>query len=471
MASAGPIRSIAVLPLENLSGDPEQEYFADGMTDALIGDLAKLGSLKVISRTSVMQYKGQHRPLAEIAQELNVDAVIEGTVLRAANRVRITAQLIDARSDHHLWSERYDRELSDVLALQSEVARAVAHQIQLELTPQEEALLGDTRPVNPEAHDFYIRGINHLAAFTPEDTRKAAAYFEQAIQTDGSHALSYSGLARAYYTLTLTFFVFPPEEGMTKMREAALKALELDDTLALAHASLGSFHLFYDWDFELAEKELGRAVQLHPGNPDILADYATAQLILGHHEKAIGLFERAMSLAPTRLPLRYGYCLALYFSRDFERSLVEHLKLVGLAPDFRVAYLHLALTYWRLGREAEAVQSFIKNSRLASGWSADAWERGYAEQGTLRGAARSYLQAATDRSKKRFVSPSVIGLNYAALGDPDPAFKWLERAYTERDTVLVFVKVHPMMDPVRSDPRFQDLLRRIGFPESQRAME
>jgi TolB-like protein/class 3 adenylate cyclase len=241
---ASPIRAIAVLPLENLSGDPDQEYFSDGMTEMLIGDLAKLGSLKVISRTSVMQYKDERKPLREIAQELDVDAVVEGAVMRAGDRVRITAQLIDARTDHHLWNERYERDLSDVLSLQSEIARSVAAEIQLELTPEEAARLKVTRQVEPEAHDAYLRGLRHASAYSPREGAKALELFEQAARLDPTYAEAHAALAYTYARLGV--FLLSPAEAMEKARSAALRALALDEDSGLAHAALAEVLYRYD---------------------------------------------------------------------------------------------------------------------------------------------------------------------------------------------------------------------------------
>jgi TolB-like protein/Tfp pilus assembly protein PilF len=460
------IRAIAVLPLENLSGDPEQEYFADGMTEALIVDLAKIRLLRVISRTSVMHYKGQHRPLPEIAEELNVDAVIEGTVMRAGDHVRISAQLIDARSDTHLWSERYDRELSDVLALQSDVARAVAEQIRGELTPQELARLRTTRTVDPEAHDFCLRGTLHVAEVSVPDTYKAIACFERAIGRDPEYAEAYLGLASAYRMLGIGLVALPPAEAAAKVRAAAERALGLDDSLARAHAALGDFLHYYEFRWSEAEEELLRGVELSPGDPIVNNRYGLYLANVGRHEEALRFHQKAVDADPLNLHCRVDKGIARLSARDYERAAEEFLEILEVNPRFQYAQVFLAHTYMKLGRNDDAIDAFIAYNRSLGRdeqW-LEEYARVYRDAG-LPSAQRYWLAAEIDRGETEYVDPVLPAFISSATGDADTTFHWLERAFDARSPLLVHVAVLPRFDPYRADPRFQDLLRRIGFPE------
>jgi TolB-like protein len=458
------IRSIAVLPLENLSGDPEQDYFADGMTEALIGDLAKLGSLNVISRTSVMQYKNQRKPLPEIARELNVDGIIEGTVMRAGDRVRITAQLIDARSDRHLWNDRYDRELSDVLALQAGVARAVADQIRLELSPGEQAALTPSRTVDPKAYDAYLRGLQlrGLPRLVRSWGLPAIEQFERAVKLDPHFAEAWVELARARAILGNAGRNLRYRSQFPKAQEAVHRALEIDDRLGGAHALLGGIRLWYEWDFPGARRPFERALQLGPSDPGALNHYALYLLMVGRTEEALDLSERLLRVAPLDLFWRGRRIGHFYFARQYERAIEEFERAQELDPGFvegGVWYSYLAL-----GQFEEAHRAYIAFDEQCGApcdWSREAQERGWAEGG-WEGSLRAWLDAAT---KIEGHSPFFIGLRCALIGDADEAFTWLERGYRERDPQMIVLKAHPAFDPLRSDPRFDDLLRRIGFPE------
>jgi TolB-like protein len=465
-AISSPIRSIAVLPLENLSGDPEQEYFADGMTEALIGDLAKIGSLSVISRTSVMQYKGQRKPLPEIAQELKVDGVVEGTVMRAGDRVRITAQLIDARNDTHLWSDRYDRELSDVLALQSDVARAVAEQVRLELTPQEQAALTASRSVDRRAYDAYLRGLQLRG--NPMLVRlwgpQAIDQFERAVELDSEFAEAYAALAATRITLGTIGFDLRYRGEFPKAREAAKTALEINDRLGQAHTALGAIRLQYDWDFPGARRAYQRALQLSPSDPAALSNYAWYLLIVeGRTEESLAVSERLLRVAPLDLYYRAERFVQLIYSRQYERALEELERVRELDPDF--AHLSEGVAYFLLGRLEEvrgANIAFFERCGAPCALYREAFERGWAEGG-WEGSIRAWLEVAITVEG---LAPILIAVNYAMVGETDEAFAWLDRAYRERAPGIVTLKAEPLLDPLRSDPRFDDLLRRIGFPES-----
>ncbi len=460
-----PIRSIAVLPFENLSGDPEQKYFVDGMTEALIGDLAKISSLRVISRTSVTRYANTDKSLPEIAQELNVDGVIEGTVMRAGDRVRITVQLIDARDDSNIWADRYDRDLSDVLALQSDVALEIADRIRLELTPQEVARFESRRIVDPEAHDVYLRGMLHLAKSNLSGALQAIEYFEQAVERDPEHALAYTGIARAYLLLNTVFRYLPPKEAMPKARAAAEKALALDESRGNAHSALGSVRWVYDWDWEQGEAEFRRAVELSPNDPWALQAYGYYLLARSRFDAGLSLFARAIQQSPLELFGRTTYANGLVYARDYERAIEEHLKVLDIDSDFASAVSNLAGLYYELGREEEAYRTWARWHRLMG--RDEEWRRGYErayQEAGFEGAFRYVLASETEPARTEYVNPEDIARGYARLGEIDAAFEWLERAYEERSTSLVFLGSNPFYDPLRSDPRFDDLLRRINYP-------
>jgi TolB-like protein/class 3 adenylate cyclase len=462
---SAPIRSIAVLPLENLSGDPEQEYFADGMTEALIGDLAKIGALSVISRTSVMRYKQSDKSLPQIAQELGVDGVIEGTVMRAGGHVRITAQLIDARNDVHLWSNRYDRELSDVLALQSDVARAVAEQVRLELTPQERAALAASRSVDPRAYDAYLRGLHSrgpttlVAGWGPT----AIAHFERAVELEPTFAEGYTALAKARFLLGIAGYDERYRGELKKARDAAQRALEADERMALAHAVLAEIRYTYEWDFSGARRAFERALKLGPGDPDTLNAYAFYLLWAeGKIQEALALSERILRVAPFDLYYRADRVRLFYNARDYERALAEVQLVRGFAPDF--ADIDIATTYFMLGRLEDEYReriAYLKRCGAPCDWEVEARERGWAEGG-WEGAVRTWLEAATEREG---YSPFMIASIYSMIGETDEVFAWLDRGYRSRDPTMIIMNAIPLFDPLRSDPRFQDLLRRIGFPE------
>jgi TolB-like protein len=327
----GDVQSIAVLPLANLSGDPAQEYFADGTTEELITDLAKISALEVISRTSVMHYKGTQKTVPEIAKELGVDALIEGSVQRAGSRVRITAQLIHAPADRHLWAESYERDVKDVLALQDEVARAIAGEIQIALTPQERTHLASARPINPEAHELYLKGRYQWNKRTEEGLKKGLEFFQQAIREDPSYALAYCGAADTYGILGNNRFL-PGVEAYPKAREATLKALELDQNLAEAHASLGLVLVDYDRDWSAGEREYQRAIELSPSCATAHHWYALALASMGRTDEAIREIELARRLDPLSVRVSSNVGFALYFGRQYDRAIPELLKAIELEP-------------------------------------------------------------------------------------------------------------------------------------------
>ncbi len=470
--SAGPIRSLAVLPLENLSADPEQEYFADGMTEALIADLGKIGALRVTSRTSVMQYKGARKPLPEIAAELGVDALLEGTVMREGERVRVTAQLIDARSDHHLWSERYDRELRGVLELQSDVARAVAREVELELSPREAARLANRKPVDPAAHDALLKGIYHLGRSTLESTRLAIESFERAIELEPGYALAHAWLGFAWWRRTQWFGfgaqgpfgaqeVVLPLEGMPKAKAAVLRALELDDALPEAYEGLARLAGTFDWDFPAAERHGRRALELNPSLPYAHLGLGYTLGIRGRHDEAIAEGRRAVELAPFDLVVRTSLAEQYLFARRYDDALAEARKIIEMDPSFGAAHRALSRIHEAQRRYEDAIGD-LEGGETLSREQASELRTALSREGP-QGYWRGLLRVVRSQSAAR---PDVLAKCHAELGELDLAFAELERAYAARIGQLVLLRVSPSFDALRGDPRLDELVRRVGIPDS-----
>jgi len=458
------IRSLAVLPLESLSSDASQDYFADGMTDQLISDLGQISALRVISRTSVMAYKHARKPLPQIARELNVDAVVEGTVLRSGDRVRITAQLIDASADKHLWSQSYEGELRDTLALQNKVARAIADQIQINLNPQEQAALKNVQVVNPEAYESYLKGRYFWNKRTADGLKAALAYFNQAIDEDPNYAQAYSGLADTYALLgDWQYAVMPPKEGLPKAKAAAIKALELDSALGEAHNSLAFCLDAYDWDFDSAGKEFQRAIELNPGYATAHHWYAWHLAVLGRSDEAITEMRKAVSLDPLSLIINADLAELLVIAHSYDESIRQSRRTIEMDPNFALAHNQLAVAYLQKHMNDEAVAESQKAVQLSGGSPTCIANlaRAYAASGK-RGEAEKLLSDLKKRSSPGYSDASEIAAIYASLGDKNQALNWLEKGYEERFNPGVLLR--PGFDPLRSDPRFEDLVRRIGLP-------
>lgn len=458
-----PIRSLAVLPLENLSGDASQDYFADGMTDELITVLGQIKALRVISRTSVMSYKRARKPLPQIARELNVDAVVEGTVLRSGSQVRITSQLIQASSDRHVWAHSYEGDLRDTLVLQNTVARAIADQIQIELTPQEQAVLKNTKAVNPEAYEDYLKGRYFWNKRTADGLKKAVAYFDQAIDKDPNYAKAYSGLADSYALLGVwEYGVLDPREAGPKAKAAATKALELDDTLSEAHTSLASVGVF-EWDWDTAEKEYKRAIALNPGYATAHHWYAWHLSEMGRNSEAIAEMRKAESLDPLSLIISADLAHILLVGRLYDESIEQSRKTLELDPNFAVAHSELGQAYEQKRMYNEAITELQKAIVFSGGNTTYRSNLAHAYAVTGRTTqALKILNGLKNRSNQRLSHASEIALIYAGLDEKNQAITWLERAYEQRFDPSILLQ--PAFDPLRSDPRFQDLVRRIGFP-------
>ena len=456
-------RSLAVLPLENLSRDPEQEYFAEGLTEALITTLAKIGELRVVSRTSAMLYKGVRKPLREIARELEVDTIVEGTVLRVGHRVRITAQLIDAAKESHLWAESYERHLRDVLHLQAEVAEAIAKQVQVKLTPQERAQLAQTPPVNPEAYEAYLKGRYHWLRRSGEELPKAVRYFEQAIEIDPTYAAAYAGLADSLSGLGVYFVT--PEQGCGKAKQLALRALEMDAGLAEAHCSFAWATAWYDYDFCTAEREFERAIELNPR-------YATAHLWYGfclgameRYEESYTEFKRAIRLDPHNTYTYTTFGFACYLNRRYDEAVEKFEHGIRLDPGIGQAHCGLGWTYSIKGMHDQAVNSTSKAVELAPratlflGFLGEV--SGAADR---RREAEKILNQLLKLPKEQYVSPYIIARIYMTLGNSDEALTWLEAAFHERASLMALLKTDPRFDELRSEPRFQALIQGMKFP-------
>jgi TolB-like protein/DNA-binding winged helix-turn-helix (wHTH) protein/Tfp pilus assembly protein PilF len=465
-AQSGPqvsqIHSIAVLPLVNLSGDPAQEYFADGMTDELITEMAQVGSLRVISRTSAMHYKATTKTTPEIAKELNVDAVLEGSVARSGGRVRITAQLIEARADKHLWASSYEAEPKDVLGMQAAVARDVVKQIRLRLTTQEQERLSRSRPVNPEAYEAYLKGLYFWNKRDKTGLEKAIEYFNQAIAIDPNYAPPNAGVANSYVPLIYLGYV-RGTEAQTKVTAALSKALELDESLAEAHTALGAAKSFYDYDWEGAEKEYRRAIELNP-------NYATAHLwygqILGsegRHEEALAEAKRALELDPLSLIINANWGGRLNRARRYDEA-VAYLTgaALELDPNFSVTHWNLGMAYAAQKNFKAAIQELQKASLQGNIPALGALGYAYAASGD-KGQAQAVLRRLENQASRQYVDPYAFALVYAGLNDKDKAFSWLEKAHEDRDGLIGHINEEPMLDGLRADPRFADLLRRIGL--------
>jgi len=461
---ASAVHSLAVLPLESLSNDASQDYFADGMTDELISDLGQISALRVISRTSVMAYKHARKPLPQIARELDVDAIVEGTVLRSGERVRITAQLIDATADKHLWSQSYEGELKDTLALQNQVAQAIADQIRIKLNPQEQAALKIARVVNPEAYESYLKGRYFWNKRTPDSLKVALAYFNQAIDEDPNYAQAYSGLADTYALLgDWQYAVMTPKEAFPKAKAAAIKALELDSTLSEAHNSLAFCFDAFDWDLESAGKEFQRSIELNPGYATAHHWYAWHLSLLGRYDEAIEEMRKAKNLDPLSLIINADLAELLVIAHFYDESISQSRKTIEMDPNFALAHNQLAQAYLQKHMNGEAIAELQKAVELSGGSPTCIANlaRAFAASGKTSEAVK-LLGDLKNHSNRGYSDASEVALVYAAVGDKDQAMHWLEIGYEERFNPGVLLR--PGFDPLRSDPRFQELLRRIGFP-------
>jgi TolB-like protein/DNA-binding winged helix-turn-helix (wHTH) protein/Flp pilus assembly protein TadD len=460
------IRSLAVLPLESLSSDASQDYFADGMTDELISDLGQISALRVISRTSVMGYKHARKPLPQIARELNVDAVVEGTVLQAGNRVRITAQLIEALTDKHLWSQSYDGELRDTLTLQNNVARAIADQIRINLNPQEEAALTKATVVDPESYESYLKGRYFWNKRTADGLSKAIDYFNEAIKRKPDYAQAYAGLADSYALAgDWKYGLLDPKEAYPKAKAAATEAIALDGALGEAHISLAFCLENFDWDSESAGKEFMRGIELSPRYAIGHEWYAWHLAALGRHGEAIAEVEKAASLDPLSPSIGADLAEELLVAHDFDEAIIQIRKTIILEPFFGPAHYVLGQALVQKHNYNEAIAELEKAIELSPGSMAFTANLAYAYGVSgMRDQSAKILNDMKNRSPQAFSNAPEIAMVYVGLDQNDQAMAWLEKGYVEHFSPWVLMR--PCFDPLRSDPHFEDLLRRMGHPRS-----
>ena len=442
------IAALAVLPLENLSGDAEQQYFADGLTDALITDLAKMGSTRITSRTSVMQYRGTRKSIKEIGRELNVDAVVEGTVMYAGNRVRVTAQLIQVSTDMHLWADAYERELSSILDLQRSLATDIARRINVFVKP-----LDRPRVVKPEAYGLYLKGRYAFYKYTSAGWQEAIEHFNSAIEKDPEFAPAYSGLSETYLVAG-AYFAIPTEEALTRGRVAAAKALQLDDTLASAHYAMATAHTWYDWDWASAEREFQRGLELNPNDSLGRSWHGGYLSILGRHDEAIAEHERARELDPLSVVANVTLARALYRARRYDDAIAQARRTLELDPGFGLAlfWLEGSLRHKGLFKEAVELRQSVATPEDA--------------QTIAQTFHRDGIQAVLRQSGETFRKSGLLvtaARCFAQSGDREDAIALLETCAQRRCSDLVSLNVEPDFDALRTDPRFQKLVRQIGL--------
>lgn len=457
------IRALAVLPLANLSGDPRQEYFADGMTDALIADLSRIRTVKVISRTSVMRYKDTKKALPEIARELKVDGVVEGTVQRFHGQVRVTVQLMNAPADAHLWAGTYERDFREVLALQVEVARAVAAEIQAVLTPEQAVHKDPERPVSSEAYEAYLKGKSHWYRLAPGHLDRAISYFQFALEKDPDFPLAHVGIANVWL-LRADVGLMPPGEAFPKARAAVLKALELNETLAEGHVVLANVTALYDWDWPAGERAFRRAVELNPNSADAHFMYADFLISMKRVKEWAAEMKRVLDLDPLNPFFQCFYGWHLVYLRQYDEALAQLREALAATSDFSSVHLGLwGALYKKGGHEGALAEARNFFCALRDHEVADALQRGYAEGGYLR-AMHCGAETLVRRAQERYVPGVRIARLYAHAEEPERVLEWLEAAHTHRESALGHLNVAWDWDHVRGDPRFLDLVRRVGLP-------
>jgi TolB-like protein/DNA-binding winged helix-turn-helix (wHTH) protein/Tfp pilus assembly protein PilF len=456
------ISALAVIPLENLSGDKSQEFFADGMTDELITDLAQNSNLRVISRTSVMRYKATRKPLPEIARELGVDAIVEGTIERAGNRVRVRAQLIRASDDRHMWAESFERDLPDVLGLESEVASSIARQVQMKLLSDRPPV---GRKINPAAYEAYLKGRYAWNKRSQASLQEGIQYFQQAIALEPNYAEAYSGMADSYTTLGYLSYL-PPREAFPQARAAAEKAISLDGSLAEPHASLAYISFYFDWNWTAAEAEFKKAIALNPNYATAHDYYCYFLTAMERPKEARAQIERALQLDPLSLPINSDAGFQMVYSYQYDAAIEQLKKTLQMNPKFPLAHLWLGRAYQAKGMLDQAMVEYQATDSALPDWPVTVAGignlQGYAKKD---GDARLTLARLDNMSKTKYVTPYGVALVYAGMGDKDQAFRWLEKAFDDRANWLVWLRFDPRWDSIRSDPRYTDLVRRIGNPD------
>ena len=459
------VKSLAVLPLTNPSNAPSQEYFTEGMTEELINSLARIEALRVISRTSAMTYKGAKKSLRQIGHELDVDAIVDGSVMESGGRVRITIQLFEVKTERQLWAQSYERDLRDVLALQSEVASSIAREIQVKLTAQDKERLASSRPVNVEAYLAYSSGRYHWNQRTQEGFQRGIENFQRAIAKDASYAPAYAGLADAYALLgSIGFDMMPPKEVMPKAKAAAVEAVRLDDSLAEAHASLGYAKLTYDWDLAGADHEFKRALSLNPGYATAHHWYAHYLLAVGQPTLALAEMKRAQVLDPLSVVINLGVGWCLYQARRSNEAIEQYTATLDMNPNLGLAHATLGMAYQQSRMYPEAMREFKRAAELPGGSPALAMAglgSAYGQSGK-RSEALQVLADLEKAGKKQYVPAVYVAAIYASMGDRDNAILWTRRGFEERSEEMVYLKTEPWADSLRPDSRFQELLQLVA---------
>ncbi len=459
------VRSLAVLPMENLSNDPKQEYFAAGMTEALIRELGRIPALRVISRQSVMQYKGSAKTVPQIARELNVDAIVEGATVREGDKVRISTQLIRAEPEEHLWAASYERDLRGVIALQRQVASDITAQINFALTSEQPAQPPPARPVDPKALEAYLHGSYALSRIGLPNAA-AAVYFQQAVSLDPNYAQAYVGLCLANVQMGLGVGPLPPKQAFAEAKSAALQAIKLDATLGDAQTCLAWVKAFGEWDWSGGESAFRKAIELSPNSVQAHRLYSWYLSAMERHKQAIAEGQRARDLDPLSLAAGYTMGSSYWWARQYQSCAAEAVNLERIDPTFPGAQALRGLVYLQTGSYDEAVSRFERALSLSHGdmpvWSLARLGCAYSRSGRRDEALHilDQLLGATDQ----YISPYAVAFLYTSLDNRNKAFEWLEKAYAERNPMLAFLRVEPMLDPLRSDPRFRALLRRVHFP-------
>jgi TolB-like protein/Tfp pilus assembly protein PilF len=458
-ALSGQIRSIAVLPLSNFSGDSAQAFFADGMTEELTNQLAQIGSLSVIARTSVMQYKDTKKTIPEIARELTVDAVIEGSVVTQGGTIRITAQLIDTHTNAHIWSHSYEEKLSDVLGVQSEVARAIADQVKADVTPEEQKRLSAVHTVNPAAHELYLRGRFALNSHTESGDRQALALFQKAIAIDRNYAAAFSGLASAYNALSTDYE--PPRSVMPQALEAVNRAVALDDGLDAAHSARAWILFDYVWDFPGVERECRRALQLNPNSADAHGAYSWYLAAIGDANRAVAEAARARELDPLSPDAAFNNLWVLVMARRYDEAIAMGRSIVAAIPDLAPAHWVTGMALAQKGdfghAISEAQAGTLDGSAIAQAMLAGAYAM-------ARDRAARDRTIAAIQARGHYVCSYEVAAAYVPFGESAEAMRWLQKAYDDRDVCVPWMKVDPRFDQLRPDPRYQALMQKVGFP-------
>jgi TolB-like protein/DNA-binding winged helix-turn-helix (wHTH) protein/Tfp pilus assembly protein PilF len=459
-------KSLVVLPLENLSGDKDQEYFADGMTDDLIANLAKIRSLRVISRSTAMSYKGTHKPLSQIASELNVDAVVEGTVLRVGDRVRITAELVQVPTDRHLWADTYESQMGNILALQNRVSSAIVNEIRINLTPEDEERLAKNLAVAPEAYENYLKGRYYWNKRSDENLTRAIGYFEEATHQAPQYSLAYAGLSDCYAIISAEIFgTMSPAQAAPKAKAAALQALGIDPTLAEAETSLATVKFNYDWDWNGAAEGFTHAIQQNPSYATAYQRYSLYLMAMGRPEDSFGQIMKARELDPLSISINFSLGWRLYMARQYDRAIQQLRNTLEMDSSYELPHLVLGLAYGQKGDFALAIPELRKAVSLSHGTPlmVSALANAYARSGN-KVEAEKLLAELVATSRKSYVSPYYFAIVHVGLGEDEKAIDWLEKAYSDRSNGLVFLKMEPSLDKLRSNPRFQQLQQKLHFP-------